>query len=169
MVGDDTDLFVLLLHHANNTTGTLFLFNQRKKESPGKLWDFNAIQQHFGPPICRVLLCIHALLGCGTTSRLYGIGKAVAFKLALSGNELILNAANSFLDTTTSKAVVEECGEKVLLAVYDGEKSQTLNDLRWEKLPKKNLATATKSVKPEDLPQTTEAATHHLHRVYLQV
>ena len=33
----------------------------------------------------------------------------------------------------------------------------------------KKVATATTSVKPEYLPPTTEAATHHLHRVYLQV
>lgn len=41
LVGEDTDLLILLLHHAKQTTFSLFLFNQGKKGSPGKLLLFN--------------------------------------------------------------------------------------------------------------------------------
>ena len=53
--------------------------------------------------VCNSLLFIHAVLGCDTTSRLHGIGKWGALKLAISNNKDFLEAANIFLDESTDK------------------------------------------------------------------
>ena len=35
-----------------------------------------------GPEVCDCMLFVHAILGCDTTSSLYGIGKKISLKLS---------------------------------------------------------------------------------------
>jgi len=46
----------------------------------GKVWDIQATCSVLGSNLCRHLPFLHALLGCDTTSRLFGIGKTVGLK-----------------------------------------------------------------------------------------
>ena len=39
------------------------------------------MKQLLGPDICEAILFIHGIMGCDTTSRLYGLGKVTALKL----------------------------------------------------------------------------------------
>ena len=55
LVGDDTDLLFLLLHHAKQTGHNLFLCNQGKRRLSGKLWN--------------IFLAVH--VGIATTSKTF--------------------------------------------------------------------------------------------------
>ncbi len=77
VVGDDTDLLVLLLHHGQRKNHPLFLTSEPKKGKSAKVWDIYLLQNGLGDQVCRRILFIHAILGCDTTSRLHGIGKGI--------------------------------------------------------------------------------------------
>ena len=78
LVGDDTDLIVLLLYHSNPTGKGLFFAPEPKKNAKQRVWDLKQAKRDIGPFVC--ILFLHALLGCDTTSRLFGIGKAAILK-----------------------------------------------------------------------------------------
>lgn len=168
LVGDDTDLLILLLHDATVSGHQLCFFNQGKRGSAGKWWDIKLIREILGVETCRSILFVHAILGCDTTSRLNRIGKSVALKKVISNHEGFLQVVNVFMQPSASKEEIDAAGEKALLILHGGEKFPSLNVLRWETF-KKKVATATKYVQPEDLPPTSEAAKHHSRRVFLQI
>ena len=45
-----------------------------------RTWDIKVTQSELGADICNNILFIHAVLGCDTTSRLYGLGKGLSRK-----------------------------------------------------------------------------------------
>ena len=70
VVGDDTDLLTLLQHHFNPTEHqSIYLQTRSKLISIGILFSL------LDPVLSESLLFIHAISGCDTTSRPYGIGK----------------------------------------------------------------------------------------------
>ena len=79
VVGDDTDLLILLLYHANENSNAIFFAPTTKKSSKSRIWNIRKGKEKLGSYTCRHILFIHAMLGCDTTSRLYGLGKAVLF------------------------------------------------------------------------------------------
>ena len=72
LIGDDTDLLVLLLHHAEMDAHEVFLKSEPKKSTQQVTWS--------GCMLCDHILFIHAILGCDVTSRLFGLGKGLAVK-----------------------------------------------------------------------------------------
>ena len=80
LVGDDPDLLVLLLHHVPMESKDIFFASERKKNSKGRVWNIKEVQAALGPVLCKNILFSHALLGCDTTSRLFGIGKGSILK-----------------------------------------------------------------------------------------
>ena len=75
LVGEDTDLIVLLCYHANFDSHDIFFCSEKKKQKKLCVRSIRATKQKLGQDICSNILFIHAILGCDTTSRLYGIGK----------------------------------------------------------------------------------------------
>ena len=80
LVGDDTDLLVLLLYHSKLTSNELFFAPEPKKNAKNRIWDIKQTKKDLGPFICSNILFLHALLGCDTTSWLFGIGEAAVLK-----------------------------------------------------------------------------------------
>ena len=75
LVGDDTDLLVLLCyHHASLESHDLLFCPEPKKNTkqPG-IWNIKTVKQRLGPDICQHILFMYAVLGCDTTSRLHEI------------------------------------------------------------------------------------------------
>ena len=70
LVSEDTDLLVLLLHYASQNTRKIFLCPEPKQRR-SKAWDIQLCQQALGSDVCEIILFIHAILGCDTTSSLY--------------------------------------------------------------------------------------------------
>ncbi|KAH3698671.1 hypothetical protein DPMN_086217 [Dreissena polymorpha] len=46
------------------------------------MWSVQKTKTVLGPQLCNILPALHALTGCDTNSRIFGIGKGIAFKKA---------------------------------------------------------------------------------------
>ena len=94
VISADTDILVLLIHHANSTScKNIFLTSSvnRSSKSPPKVWDIFQAKQVLGIDVCKNILEIHAIIGCDTTSRFHGIGKGIALKIFQSDEQFRTN------------------------------------------------------------------------------
>ena len=75
LIGDDTDLLVLLLPHMPPQSKDIFFASDRKKNTKGRVWNVKEVKSKLDTFICKHKPFLHAFLGCDTTSHLFGIGK----------------------------------------------------------------------------------------------
>ena len=167
LVGDDTDLLVLLLHHSNSTGQGLFFAPEPKKNAKRRVWDLKQTKRDIGPFICKHILFLHALLVCDTTSRLFGIGKAAILK-KFRTNTALQQAAKVFDNESAAAEEIVVAGEKALVAMFNGKKNESLNALRLRRYCEK-VATRLHRVEAKSLPPTRAASKFHSYRVYLQI
>lgn len=80
VVGEDTDLFILLLHHAKADDNNIYFTGEPKNGKSRKVWNIKIIKQSLWEIICNRILFWHAILGCDTTLRLFGVGKGLVLK-----------------------------------------------------------------------------------------
>ena len=81
LVGDNTNLLILLCFHASLDSHSIFFRPEPKKTTKNpRIWDIKAVKEQLGPEVCSHILFLHAVLGCDTTSCLYGIGKGASLK-----------------------------------------------------------------------------------------
>ena len=87
------------------------------------------VKDQLGEEVCRDLLFLHAITGCDTTSRLYGVGKATALK-KLDNVLHFKEQANVFSCHSTVSDVVN-AGEKALVSLFRGKPGVclTLSDI----------------------------------------
>ena len=129
LVGEDTDLVVLLCYHASLDSHDLF-FSPEPKKNTKKLciWNIRAIKEKLSQRICNFILFIHAILGCDTTSRLYGIGKGTSLR-KFRASSLFHEQAKVFHSDSASTHDVIDAGEKALILIYSGNVNDTLDSL----------------------------------------
>ena len=168
LIGDDTDLLVLLLYHGEMDTKDLFFRPEpRQRDKTRKVWNIKKTKAALGRDVCLNILFVHALPGCDTTSRVHGIGKGVPLK-KLKSREEFCELAGVFNRADATKEEIIAAGEKALLHLYNAESAESLNYLRYTRFCQK-VATGNASLQPENLPPTSSAASFHCLRVYLQV
>ena len=115
VVGDDTDLLVLLCFHSDMTAHEMYFIPEPKTMSTKqRVWDIKSTKSVLGLDICQRLLFIHAILGCDTTSQPFGIGKGAALKLAIKSS-YIAELTDEFSKEDLSKEDIRKLGEKHLL------------------------------------------------------
>lgn len=132
-----------------------------------KIWNIKATQEALGREICDNILFLHAVLGCDTTSGLYGIGKGVVLK-KFRNDSCIKQQAVIFNDESSTKGEIEAAGHATLVSLYKGTANDDLDSLRHERFCQK-VATSTTFVHPQSLPPTAAATRYHSLRVYFQV
>uniref|UniRef100_UPI00358ECD2A uncharacterized protein n=1 Tax=Myxine glutinosa TaxID=7769 RepID=UPI00358ECD2A len=168
LMGDDTDLLVLLCYHASLDSHDLFFCSEsRKTTKKPRIWNIKATKQLLGPDICKHILFLHAVLGCDTTSRLHGIGKGASLK-KFKESDIFREQAEVFYAHSASTDDVAEAGEKAMVILYNGTSTDTLDSLRYHRFCEK-VASSSTYVQPQVLPPTSGAAKFHSLRVYLQV
>lgn len=168
LIGEDTDLLVLLCHHASLKSCDLFLCSEmRKNTKKPHVWNIKATKQLLGPDVCKHILFLHAVLGCDTTSRLHGIGKGASLK-KFKESAKFREQADVFFNNASSKDDVARAGEKALVILYNGKRADTLDSLRYHRFCEK-VASSSTHIEPQVLPPTSGAARFHSLRVYLQV
>ena len=123
------------------------------------------VQAKIGVDVSKQVLVIHALGGCDTTSALHGRSKSTVYTKLTSSTEArqsieVLCEGSSEVDQVT------KAGCKLLVTIYGGNSSDTLNGLIHRKYS--SMVSHTKAV-PEKLPPTERAACFHCLRVHLQV
>ena len=69
LVGEDTDLLILLLFYSHDIGQPIFLKCEPKMGKIGKIYDILNLRDSIGPDTCRLLLFAHAFTGCDTTSK----------------------------------------------------------------------------------------------------
>jgi hypothetical protein len=136
------------------------------KQNGRKPWVIQHIRKALGPALCENLFS-HAILGCDTTSSLFGIGKATILRKMSSQIEL-RNAASVFHCASSTEDSIVDAGEEVLKIIYGGKVSESLGNLRYAKFAKK-VAVSKSVINPASLPPTSHSAKFHLLRVYFQV
>ena len=75
---------------------------------------------------------IHAILGCGTTSRLYGLGKGLSLK-RFTSSALFRDKAEQFCKKDATVDDVIDAGEAALVCLYSGNEGENLDGLRYAK------------------------------------
>ena len=94
LVGDDTDLLVLLCFHVVEDSCEVFFkpeIRSGTKKSP-RCWNIKYLQRVLRRAVCNNLLFAHAIPGCDTTSRVFSTGKGHALKHIRSDNHFITQA-----------------------------------------------------------------------------
>ena len=168
LVGEDTDLVVLLCFYVDLEAHDLFMYSQAKSTTkPNRMWNMKSLKRQLGQDVCENILFIHAILGCDTTSRLYGLGKGASLK-KFTTNAHFQTQSRQFLVEDASPDVIEAAGEKALVSLYKGKSDESLDSLRYKRFCEK-VAVKSSKILPQNLPPTCAAARYHSRRVYLQV
>ena len=150
VVGDDTDLLVLLCYHCEFSSQDVF-FQPEPKANTAK-WDLRKTKTVLGVKVIQVILYVHAILGCGTTSRLHGLGKASALKMVKKNEQFLCLAHLVCGDAETSKEAIVMAGEDVLVYLYNGSEQDNLNSVRYNRFCEK-VKSGSKAVEAKCLPQ----------------
>ena len=166
LVGDDTDLLVLLCFYTRPDGCDLYFKPETKANSRRRVWNMKRVKEQLGNDVCYDVLFLHAILGCDTTSRLYGICKATALKKYVNSLHFREQAKVFNLHSTVDDIVA--AGENALVSLYGGKPGEKLDSLRYQRYCEK-LATKSSQVQPQNLPPTSAAARYHSLKVYLQV
>lgn len=168
VVGEDSDLLILLLNYSSDCQFSLqFRSDVQRQKSTSPVYDIHLIRQVLGPNMCMYLLFLHAFTGCDTTSHIHGIGMSTAFKKLMNSDEL-QNVAEIFCKEDRTQAEIEDAGKKAILLLYGCRKDETLQELRY-RVFKEKVASSKTFVKPERLPPTESAVKYHAFRTYFQI
>ena len=165
LIGNDTDLLVLLLHLAEMDAHEVFLKSEPKKSAQqNKIWCVRQYKQLLGPDVCDHILFIHAIFGCDVTSRLFGLGKGLAVKRIKSDFQFC-QQDKVFNQIGQAKEDIIVAGERALVLLYGGAKEEGLDVLRYRRFCDK-ISKGTSHVEPRTLPPTSAAAMYHILQVY---
>ena len=163
VLGEDTDILVLLVHLLNVEWSDLFFASMSSKNR--RIWDIKKLKSKVGIEKSQILPAVHALTGCDTTSRLFGIGKGVALK-KLGTNEC-KEKLLIFQNPSSSQAAVEAAGEALLACLSGGVPHEGLDLLRLRLYTSKAISKMY-CVQINSLPPTSNSAALHSRRVYYQ-
>ena len=166
LIGEDTDLLVLLLYHAP-TNDCKHLYFRSDKGTPN-VYNITVLKRLLCDDVCSDLLFIHAFSGCDTTSRIFGVGKKSVVQKVIAGDSVLHECSKVFRTPMADPATVKTTGCEVVVSLFNGGKSDSLASFRYSFLAK-TVATAKTFVTPERLPPTTSATNLHSRRTYLQV
>lgn len=168
IIGEDTDLLVLLCFHADQESFHLYLQSD-KRSSSKKLreWDIHWIRKKHC--VQTSALCFHlyiAVRGCETTSKMHGIGKGMPLR-KLKSDPHFIQQAEVFMNTV-SKEEIFHAGEQALLCLYGGTVGEGLDALCYRRFCEKVCMSAS-PVQVHTLPPTSASAIYHSACVYYQV
>lgn len=132
------------------------------------MYDINRLKEILGSNICSQLIFIHAITGCDTTSRIFGVGKRTAVQKLLKGEPVLRSCANAFTVPNKTTEAIDDLGCQVMAILFGGKRTDTLATMRYNTFSKK-VASASSFVTPERLPPTESATKLHCRRAYYQI
>ena len=155
---EDTDIMVLLIHHAADHP----IFLTTAKETS---YDVGKIREALPDRYRKYLISVHSFSGCDTVSAISGFSKST-FLAKLCKTDKAEKAMDVFLDIRAEQEDIIKAGCELFHFMFRGNRDLgDLADLRFDIFSKRAAAG---SIKPEKLPPTTKAAAHHSLRAYLQ-
>ena len=166
LIGEDTDLLILLLYHTTKQCKDLYFYSDSQSKDV-KVYHINIIKSVLGEELSAQLLFAHAFTGCDTTSRIFSIGKKAVFQKLLKDSTL-QSCANTFISTGQSQECIIETGKKAMAIIFGGNGDDSLGSIRYN-LFRKKVVFAKSYVTLQRLPPTASATSCHSLRVYLQI
>ena len=168
VIGEDTDVLALLLHHSSVEAENIYFTSEQKSnaKSPPKIWHIKGSKQTLGNNICENLLALHAITGCDTTSRIHSIGKGTVLQKFVK-DEYFRDMVQKFNQDDNDQISIMSLGEKILISILGG-KDKTLDDLRLRRYHKK-MAESKTALSPEMLGPTSDSGKLHMLRAYFQL
>ena len=145
LIGEDTDLLVLVLHYFMNEKSLYFTYERKQNQQRAEVWNIDHAKQILGK-ICNDILVIYAFSGYDKTSRIHSEGKPAVRKIEKyqKSNEF-QKLTTIFLDPSVNK---EKTMDEKRLANY------------YKELEGKS------AVKPESLGPNSDGTAKHSERVY---
>ena len=167
LVGDDTDLLVLLIVLSDPVKDVKMLMPGIKGH-PDKVYSSTALRGALRLMVDH-LLFLHAATGCDTTSAVYRKGKRVPFR-KLKDHPALCAMVQVFNDEQASSDDVAAASEAFLCVVY-GRKTGDNLDAKRHQLHLRTIAKQKVCAKFDlaTLPPTSAAARQHSFMVYYQV
>ena len=107
----------------------------------------------------RNVMFLHAILGCDTTSGVYGLGKKLSMSKIKSGCQF-QDQATVFMSQGANKDDIISAGETAIVCLYNCDLHHGINALWYEKLCVK-AATSTVPVQPGALSHTSGSVKYH--------
>ena len=169
VIGEDTDLLVLLLYFSYQSSHFKLLFRSDRdnKKKDNTIFDVYQYSSILGNELCNALLFIYAFSGCDTTSQFHNIGKGTTLDMFAKSSKLPL-FAQTFMSPTSTHQDIEKNGEDAVLLLYKANQGESIIGLR-KRLFLEKLAKAKSFVKPERLPPTCSSLRYHSFRMYYQI
>ena len=159
LIGDNTDLLVLLCHYAKLNANKLYL------KTKNKTWDILDLKSNMGSPLCSNILFIHSFPGCDTTSKIFGITKG---RLLKKMSIRALSSAKVFCNENAAKQDIVDAGQTILLELYNRRGVNCLDKLQCKTFMEK-VESGRSGEELKNLPVTLYAATQHFFRSYYQI
>ena len=161
LIGEDTDLLVLLLYYPQGEIMNLY-FRSDKPKADGtiEVYHINRIQEVLGHEMCSQLMFIHAMTGSDTTSRIFGVGKKTAFQYLAKGDPCLRYCVIAFTIPNQTTEVIDNLGCKAMAVLFGGKGTDSLATMRYNIFSKK-VVSVSSFVSPERLPPTESATKLH--------
>ena len=134
LLGEDTDLLILLLWHYNPQLHNPVHFYSNSSKTAV---DIKKSKQLLGDKLTQSNLAIHTFCGCNATSRLHFVGSRGVFQNFLK-NEEFRDLLRIFSLVSGRKDILQ-AGEKILLLLLGGKREKTLDEFRVHKFHDKML------------------------------
>ena len=173
VVADDTDILILLCSQATSDLKPIYqqplLQSKQYKGNDLSVFHIKHTQRSLGE-LTQILPLIHAVTGCDTTSRVYGLGKRGGLQKFMK-SKMLQAKAKTFLRKGEHKSKIIQDGEAILLELCRATQchQNNLDRLRFDIFSSKVANAQINPVKPHELPPTSSAAKYHSLRVYHQV
>lgn len=165
VVGDDTDLLVLLIHHTQKLN-TYFL-----KSHAFIYYNICDLQNSIPQNIRKNILFFHSISGCDTNSCFYGKEKANSYDIIKNNNSLALDL-KIFQSATANKDDLLSIGKQFIKLLYmPNVVEDSLSEMRYL-MYKDKIKSKYKSyikLNMAELPPTESAANFHILRSYCQI
>ena len=129
LVGDDTDLLVLLIHHfktvMNNTNHAMYMYRPSSKT----FVDVRLVIVKWPAEVTEQILFIHAASGCDTVSSMAGIGKSKLAKMIVKDDTIV--ECSIFYENNPDFDALETIGTQILVYLYHAKsRHDSLEELR---------------------------------------
>src|SRR5688572_4728875 len=118
LIGEDTDLLVLLLYHAANDSNDLYF--RFDKDKVRYVYNIKVLKQLLGDDVCSDLLFTHAFSGCDSTSGIYGVGKKSVFQKVVNGDPVFRSCLKIFCTPNADQVTVETTGCTAMVSIFKG-------------------------------------------------
>ena len=161
IIGEDTDLLVILTQHA--LINTIYFLKPGKGNVNDCIYDRNSFKY---VKVKKLIGFLHALTGCDTTSCFLKQCKNKLIK-TLSDNVVLQQKAQHFYDPSVNPDVLAASANDIVSQMYGSKKDKkTLHKRRFFNFQKSALIG---SLKLENLSPTNGATKQHAYRSYLQL